>query len=961
MRKKKSTKDLRVFLGFSQPPLVSAAEWLVRQYRVGSEIDLGNHLLVLPSKRAVLRLLQLLVQQAEENSAALVPPKLVTIGDFPEHLYPVEKKLATDLCQQIAWSKALQESPEEEIQNLFPGSPRTELEQWQPYAKLILELHRRLGNDVWSFSSVVREVQSVKEFREHDRWEALKAIQKRYYGLLTEVDLWDKQAARNVAVRQELCTTDKQIIMIGAADLNRATKKMLGQVRDKVRVLVAAPRNLEDRFDDFGGLITETWLNSDIKFSCDRLQIVDRADDQAFAVAHYLSELGDKFSADQITIGVPDGEVQPQIERSLKAIGVQHRDLKGQPIKETSPVKLLLAMKEFVDEKSFASFAALVRHPDIFHWIAEQVETRSWLAYLDGIQSTSLFDRMDIGAEKPFGEPAAIAKKFASRPSVAERESKKVRILNQVFGLVSELFEEVTGEPRSIAKWTAPWCEILDTIYGQRVLSKTDFTDLRTLEACREMYRALHDMQQVPADWQTATTSARALQMAIDAASDWNVVSPPQVESVEMSGWLDLPLDDAAVLVVTGMNDEHVPASENGHLFLPNKLCTTLGIVDNDRRYARDAYALTVINSVRDHVLLIAGRRDLQGEPKKPSRLLFADENTIVAKRANAFFAYDGKSASRYWLADPAQAAIRQQFVIPRPADVPTLEELPVTGFRNFIKCPYRFYLGTVLKLEQAVDNLQEMDGRSFGNLAHEVLEEFGLSEYRDSTSETEITKYLDECLNAHVRRMYRGARLPAVRVQVEQLRLRLRAFATLQAEKAREGWTIVSVEENNKHPLIVDGQEFRLSGTIDRVDIHEATGRVAIWDYKSSDVGEPANKVHLDRNGWKDLQLPLYRHLVKEIKAVKDYDLSDVQLGYVLLPKSIDKVGFDVLDCSPQELSRADDLLKDIIRKIRRGKYWPPEKKPPRFSEAFAGICQDRVFERYNIDAEASQEEVTA
>ena len=87
MRKKKSTKDLRVFLGFSQPPLVSAAEWLVRQYRVGSEIDLGNHLLVLPSKRAVLRLLQLLVQQAEENSAALVPPKLVTIGDFPEHLY----------------------------------------------------------------------------------------------------------------------------------------------------------------------------------------------------------------------------------------------------------------------------------------------------------------------------------------------------------------------------------------------------------------------------------------------------------------------------------------------------------------------------------------------------------------------------------------------------------------------------------------------------------------------------------------------------------------------------------------------------------------------------------------------------------------------------------------------------------------------------------------------------------
>lgn len=956
-KRESNKKDLRVFLGFSQPPIVSAAELLCREYRKERDLDLGNCLIVLPTKRAVNRLLQLLVDQAEANSLALIPPELVTGGDFPEYLYPVEKKLATDLCQQVAWSKALAETPAEEMQHLFPGPPKSDLEQWQPYAKLVSDLHRRLGNDVWSFSSVVREVQVVdKNFRELDRWMTLKSIQKRYYQFLTDVDLWDKQAARNVAVKKNLCATDKQIIMLGAADLNRATKLMLDQVRDNTRILVAAPRNLSNRFDEFGGLITETWLNRTIEFPCENLRIVDRAEDQAFATAHYLSGLGDQFSADQITVGIPDSEVQPQIERSLKAIGVQHRDLKGQPIKDTPPVKLMIAMMEFADEQSFGSFAALVRHPDMFGWISRRVDSKDWLAKIDEFQSQGLFDRIEIGSTDPFGVPAKITAGKQEVPRHVARRARSVKQLNEVFDLVSGLFESVAGDLRTISEWTQPWSDILDEIYGNRILDKNDFADLQTIEACRELYKALRDMREVPTEWQTDTTSAKALQMAIDAASDWNVISPPIVDAVELSGWLDLPLDDASVVVVTGMNDEHVPASENGHLFLPNKLCTTLGIVDNDRRYARDAYAMTVINSVRNHVLLIAGRRDLQGEPKKPSRLLFADSSEIMASRANAFFAYDGKSDARFWLDDPHVAPIKQQFVIPQPVEMEPLSELSVTSFREFIKCPYRFYLGRVLRLESAVDDWQEMDARSFGNLAHEVLEAFGVSEVRDSTSEKEIAKFLNECLDTKVQQMYQGSRLPAVRIQVEQLRLRLEQFAGLQAAKAQEGWQIISVEENNKHPMIVDGQEFRISGTIDRVDIHQETGQVAIWDYKTSDVGDSPRAVHLDRNGWKDVQLPLYRHLAKEIKQLSGYDLTEVQLGFVLLPRKIEDVRFEALECSTQELVQADDQVKDIIRRIRGNQYWPPNPKPPKYSEAFAGICQDNVFEVYN-DADASEE----
>ncbi len=948
----RNLKDPRVFLGFSQPPLVSAAEHVCRAYRQDHRLDLSNTLVVLPTSRSAGRILQLLVTQCEQQHLEFIPGQILTLGEFPEHLYPVEKQLATDLCQQIAWGKALQASTPAEIDCLFAGANKSTIRQWQPYAKLISELHKRLGNDVWSFSSVVREVLEYdKNFREIDRWQALQTIQNRYYEILKEVDLWDKQAARNVAVKRELCRTDKQVIMVGAADLNRATKMMLNQIRPQVSVLVAAPRNMAARFDEFGGIVTEQWLHAEIQFSCEQLRFVDSSEDQAFAVAHYLQELSSAFSADQITIGIPDADVQPQIERSLQAIGVKHRDLKGQQVRNTPPIKLMTAMLEFLAQQNFTAYAALLRHPDMYRWVCDQTQSNQWLNALDAYQLEGLPERISLGSKQPFGDPKKIATRYRDLPNVADRIVARAEILNQVFDHIATLFAGVDGPEKPIADWTRSWCSILTEIYGHRTLDKNDFNDQQTIVACREIYTALRDKQQVPKQWETQSTAHEALELAIEAASDWPVIPPAIEDAVELSGWLDLPLDDAPVVIVTGMNDEHVPTSENGHLFLPNRLCQALGILDNDRRYARDAYALTVIKSVRKNLHLIAGRRDLQGEPKKPSRLLFADKNEVMARRANAFFAYEGKTNTRYWLADPAHAPNKQSLPIPIPSVNKPLDELSVTSFKEFIKCPYRFYLDKILRLESVTDDWQEMDGRAFGNLAHEVLEDFGNSELRLATNAAAILEFLNDRLDTRAADQFGGHRLPAVRIQIEQLRMRLERFAPLQAEKAQQGWQIINAEEKVVHTMQVDGKAFRIKGTIDRIDLQESTGRIAVWDYKTSDQGDDPTTMHLGKNGWKDLQLPLYRKLITEIDCLQGRDLENAQLGYVQLPKVLDRVKFSPLRCTPEQLEQADRLVEQIIQRIHAGAYWPPNPVPPQFSQSFAGICQDHVFEKFEID----------
>ena len=898
-----------------------------------------------------------------------MPPVLTTLGGLPEFLYTAEKSLATDLAQQIAWSKALEATPDEEIKCLTGRSNIEDLNDWQPLAIALSKLHQRLANDVWSFRSVAREVKSIKSFlpSELARWDALKSIQRRYYDILSEVDLWDKQAARNYAAAglkldepEIRCRCNKKIVLVGTADMNLSVFEMLRQVStqgdDHVSTLIAAPESLSDRFDEFGRLITEAWLGVPVHLDDTQIQIVDQPADQAYAVAYRLSQLSDETAADEITVGVPDSSVVPQVERSLNAIGLKHRHLAGRPLAETGPVRLMIACREYLRSQQYDSFASLIRHPDMHLWICEQLERESFIHQLDQHQNEYLPNAIRLDARLPFGDPALLAKNVDPNDPNSERFAKlasdSASVLNQVHGKIKELLSPLTGGEASISHWTRPWCNILVNVYGERLLDKNNLQDREILKACDAVYQALGNQQQVPEGFGTQTSAIQALDWAIEAAGETKVVPPPIPDAIELAGWLDLTLDDAPVMIITGMNDEHVPSSEIGHQFLPNNLCEKLGILDNKRRYARDAYALTVIASVRDNLLLIAGRRDVEGEPKKPSRLLFTESPENSAYRAKAFFSFEGKSEiSRYWLAPEPPADRPQQFPIPLPDCVSPLTSLTVTSFKEYIKCPYRFYLQKFMKLREQADDLRELSASSFGDLTHNVLEAFGRSDAKDETNADRIREFLFGELSHQTKQRFSGTQLPAVRIQLEQLRRRLGQFAEHQAIRRQAGWAIVSTEESLNHELTVDGEPFFIRGKIDRVDQHEATRQVAVLDYKTSDAGTRPGPAHRTRNGWKDLQLPLYRHLLKEVAVVKGADYDNVQMGYVLLPKKLEEVGFEFTDWDAPTLMSADHLVFDIIRKIRKCIYWPPTDPPPEYSETLAAICQDRVFERYPVE----------
>lgn len=942
------TRPQRIDLNWNVPALQAAADWLVEVYQNQSTLDLRELIITVPTARARRRLLQMLVERGQKESLLFTPPTLTTIGQLPEYLYRQEKPLASELTRRIAWVEAIKRTEEAHVLAVFPRLRNGAIADYMSAATVLQKLHTRLASDILSFRSVEREIDKLSEFPETGRWKTLATIQSHYYSILDEVGLWDQQAARSVAARKSLCQTDKQVILIGVADLNRSMRGMLTQIASQVTSVVFCDLTHTDHFDDFGGIIASQWIDQPIEIDDKKILVVEGPADQGFAAAHFLSTLEGRFHADQITIGAPDPEIVPQLERNLKSIGLELRNLSGIRFVESAAIRLLGTIRDYLQRQDFASYAELVRHPDMYRWINDVTgKAGEWLEMLDTHQKNRLPGRVLLDSNDQF--PAE--KDRSGQPQTPH--------LADVFEAIQKLLLPVSEGVKTLQAWADPWIQIILEIYRNRELDDQNLNDRLLYKSCEAINRAFTDHQEMPKEWEIELTAHEALDLAIQATGLQALTDEPSHSAVEITGWLDLRLDDAEVMIVTSFNDQYVPHVENSDLFLPNSLCKTLDIEDNDRRYARDAYFLGMINAARKHLLLISGRKQSNGDPLVPSRLLMATDGKKVATRAQAFFSHPGSEQRRFWLAPENNLPTAQQFAIPNPAEFDELAEITrtsVTRFKQYMQCPYRYYLNRIAKLEVADDAAREMDGGTFGTLAHDVLYDFALDpNVKDSENGTEIAEYLSAVLDKHVDEHFQKSRLPAVTVQIEQLRNRLKLFADLQAQQRAEGWRIVFAEQEVFHELIVDGKPFTINGIIDRVDRHETTGQIFVWDYKTSDAGDEPEYTHWSpKKGWVDLQLPLYRHLVTELDF-EDPDFENVGMGYVLLPRDLNKIKFAPANWREDQLAQADEKAFGVIRDLRNQIFWPPNPQPPRFSADYAGICQEKVFE----SAQWGQEQV--
>jgi ATP-dependent helicase/nuclease subunit B len=965
----------------------------------GDAIDLGSAAVVLPGARAGRRLKELLVAEAERRRLRLVPPQhIITVGALPELLHQAAAPVAdAELCRRL-WLRQLRALPDTDRAALFPRAPGSDdLRGWFGLADVVGGLHRTVGAAGRRFDDVAERCAEL--FDDSERWHVLARLQREVAGELERRGLQDRELARMDALTAGRIACDLDLWIVGVAEMPLLLRGMLMRVpRERLRILVHAPQDMADAFDELGCVRPEHWLRAEIELSDEQLAIVGHPSAQAQEVAAAVARLDGAYAADEIVVGVPDEEVVPALEREFASAGVATRYLAGEgaertpefrlltagvparyaagvPMERTSPFRLLQAVADVLRDHSYESVAALARHPTFGDWLrrrrwqvehpgaASFRESDGWLAQLD----TFLCERSphtitgDLGGAGGRGRAVAEALRTA---------------------LLGDAMLGGLEGTRPLREWMPRLLDLVLEIYGERALHRHIRDEQRLLAFAQKLREVANAFASVPAELDETCDAATAIQLVIDGVA--GEALPPDADdiAIELLGWLELHLDDAPVAILTGMNEPFVPEAMNADAFLPNALRARLGIEDNDRRHARDAYQLTaLLHSRRVHI--VAGRRTMLGDPLRPSRLLLATSGTTLARRVRTYLddsgsadapthdapTYDApthdaaaSAATASAAAAPAAAALaaaavanESRFALP-PERVISLPVVPtslsVTEFGRVLRNPYGWALEKAIGGDVVDDAQRELDPMRFGTLAHRVLELFGRTPAAASADVGVVADALDACLDEYVARNY-GAVFPAVRLQIEQLRLRLRTFAVHQARRVAVGWTTVAVEFGTPEggvplsgvPLSgvppcgvplpdgdmaqpVDATEFRVTGRIDRIDYHAASGVWAVFDYKTGERGDGPDTVHRKREEWLDLQLPLYRHILPHVvdgngnRAFSGGANADVRLGYILLCGNPDEIRFAEVQWTTQELDAALDAAHEVVAIIRRNSY---------------------------------------
>ncbi|MCA9212749.1 MAG: hypothetical protein KDB27_06785, partial [Planctomycetales bacterium] len=540
----------QVFLDWKRPALPAAAEYLFQCSAAAGMADLSNLVVVVPGGRAGRRLGEILLQNSSQSGKAYFPPTITTVGNLPEMLYQPRLAFASPIVQQLAWARVLRETSKRDLEKLVKEPPVTKDDsRWVELAAMLQRQHRELAGDGFDFSDVLRIGKEMETFDEAERWTILAAIQRRYLDLLDRLQVWDRQTARLRAIEFNECRSDRDIVLLATADLNRVTRQMLDQIGSKVTSLVVAPESMRASFDEHGCLDVEAWQSEWLTLDDDQIVLANNASEQAEAILDSIADFDGRFATNEITIGVPDESIIPHIENTMREAELNPRWGPGSSLEKSRPIRFLRSVVDYLNEQNFENLAELLRNPDVGRWVRGKHDNpNKLLVKLDRFQRDHLPNSANNFTAK------------LDRHAVPTHAAK----------LIADLLAPLHGEQRSAAKWANKIVEVLSTLFGSSQVDLEDVAQRTTLAAVDATRDALAALQQLPAELDEPVSASTVILMAVSQTRSLLSSKAAEADSIELLGWLELPLDDAPAKIITSFNEGFVPSSIDSDLFLPN-------------------------------------------------------------------------------------------------------------------------------------------------------------------------------------------------------------------------------------------------------------------------------------------------------------------------------------------------------------------------------------------------------
>jgi len=918
------------FMGWDRP-LVEAAGDALAAGRGLCPLDLSDVLVVVPTMHSGRRLRERLAILAGAAGGAVLPGHIVT----PPQLLASETPAASRPATWVAWTRELQALEEGDAPDLLPRGAGEGFSSTLSTARRLAAVCDKLGEAGLVPRDICRDHGGLEE---PARWEDLAVLHEAVAARLRGQGMEDRSFVRRAALEDlSLPPGVTQVAVIGVPDpmplAVRALEGLAGQVA--VKVYVHAPETLRDAFDAWGRPLPD-WEEKPLPVDDEVLVVAATPADQAAAAGTLMDRLDARV--EDLVIGMPDPALAQGLVRELERRGAAAYDPGGRPLAGHRIAGLVTCLADLLRQGSAEAFARLLRHPDFLRALSA-----------DGHDPAAALDALD--AVRGARLPETFERLLEVAPAAGEGA------LDAACERAAEAVEALRSGPLSDA--------LRALLEGFYKASEESEAVLPLRDGATAVNELLDDMAAPGVgDAGLEPDEAAALMAAAFEGRRLRAGERP-TGAVDLVGWLELQWDDAPTLILTGMNDGLVPETVTGDAFLPDGARARLGLPTNRDRFARDAYLLHGMCAWRERsgsVHVIVGRSNARLDPLRPSRLLFLVDDEALPGRTERLFAEVEERGAL--LRRTPETLLR-----PRRAQPPT--RLRVTSFRDYLECPFRFYLRHVLGMGDVDDRKREMDASEFGNLCHAALEAFGRSEeLRDSDDPERIASFLQSRAESWVRRRYGRSLSAPLRVQLDAARQRLARAAQVQAAERRAGWRILEVEHGGGDAgVAVAGMPVR--GRPDRIDRH-VDGRIRVLDYKTGETARSPREAHLAGPGeddppwmeaagggrrrcWRDLQLPLYAFLLEDRFG------ADVEVGYFHLPRGVrDTAVVTWPELSGELLASARTCAEGVVEAIRCAVFWPPRGvKYDNYEGIFFGRPEDVVdgawMESMRLDREES------
>jgi ATP-dependent helicase/nuclease subunit B len=909
-------------LPWDQPLLGRAVGWLTQDWTGTGPLDLSGTVVVVPTRHSGRRLREALAVCAAARHQAVFPPRVLQ----PERLldWEARDRAATRLESLLAWTQVLLAMNPEEFREVFPLDPPGRNFAWAlRFATQLLGVQGELGEGGLGFPEVAGR---AGDFPEGERWGQLAALEQRWRRRLAEAGRTDPRERCRAALQSGPPADVRRVVLLATPDPQPIGLLLLERWAERlpVDVVVFGPAGGEELFDPWGRPRAEIWSRREPAWDdfAGQVHLCAEPIDQAERVAGGVRQYG--RAEGRLAVGTADREVLPFLQHALGRQGVATFDPDGRELGREGLFVLLDSLAALARESSFDAVATLARGPAVLQFLANVAREAGrdfsparFLAGLDELRGRHL--------------PASLAAAAAFAPEMQREFPDLAPSLAELQRIEAMLVGEA---------FPAGAVHALETIFSARRLDFSSDEDSELAELAGRWGDLLREL-----------AAAGALAQGLTRPEGWTLVlqllgeqrrfAEKPAGAVELLGWLELLWEDAPHLVVTGMNDGHVPEAIVGDPFLPESLRVKLGLKSNAGRLARDAYLLAALAACRagsGRLDLVLGKASAAGDPLRPSRLLLqCPDAELPGRVAQLFRPAEAARASLPW---------RRAWRL-RPRAAPPPERIAVTSFRKYLQCPFRFYLSDVLRMRAVDAEKSEWDAFDFGNLCHGALEAMGRDTgLRDCTDPQILRDFLWTELERRTREQY-GAELalPLV-VQRASARQRLAKAAEVQARERAAGWVIERVEWKFPQDPACTLGGLVIRGKIDRIERNELTGRWRVLDYKTSDEPRSPKEAHcraLNRRAsssavpelarftldgrllaWTDLQLPLYLWALSHDPAVP----RDLACGYFQLPRAAGATAVALWeDYSDAWQAAALRCAEAVAAAIRAGQFWPPNE----------------------------------